>query len=288
MKVSYFREMKNHHLVVTAGEYLCPQYQIKMVQKNDIRGLIRPEMRQMDDAVEYDYLITGCQSLRAFCEAVPLSGKILRVLVEGLCGVIEELERYMIEGDYLSLQPEFIYLKRDEGEICQARFCLFPFQTQSIEEQVRELLKVILNEVDYQEKSAVDLAYELFQEASQETIDWGKLRQLVLDLQLGETGRSGIDSVASASQKSDSQPSVSQMPSDTEVIESEMILQKKIADRKKMFPAAVRTEEILWIDEGQQTKVRHRKNAEKKYFGKREITLPEHGKKGILKAIGRG
>ena len=31
MKVSYFREMREHHLVITDGEYICPDYQIKMV-----------------------------------------------------------------------------------------------------------------------------------------------------------------------------------------------------------------------------------------------------------------
>lgn len=179
MKVNYFREMKEHHMVIAAGAHQCPDYQMNMMKGNSVPGLFVPVIRQMNGEILYDYSITGCQSLQTFTELAPISEQVLTVLVKSLNSVLEEMERYLVDGDYLALRPEFIYLEVCGGEVQQVNFCFFPFLAQTAEEQMRELLKYVLNEVDYQEKSAVNLAYELFQQASQEDFLIKQLSQIV-------------------------------------------------------------------------------------------------------------
>lgn len=168
MKVSYFREMREHHMVIASGECQCPEYQMKMVQRNPIKGLHVPVIRHMNGEVLYDYSITGCHSLQTLTELAPISKQLLVALIEELNQVLEELEQYLVDGNYLALRPEFIYLEKWNRENVRVKYCFFPFQAAAPEEQMRELLKYVLNEVDYQEKPAVNLAYELFQQASQE------------------------------------------------------------------------------------------------------------------------
>ena len=193
MKVNYFRERKEHHMVIAAGECKCPVYQMRMMEENSVDKLIVPVVRQMNGDVLYDYLITGCQSLQTYAELSPISGQVLTELVKTLNWVLEEMERYLVDGDYLALRPEFIYLKV-KGEVVQeVRFCFFPFYGQTAEEQMRELLKYVLNEVDYQEKTAVNLAYGLFQQSQQEDFLIKQLNQLVED--------SEVDSAVSEKQE---------------------------------------------------------------------------------------
>lgn len=181
MKVNYFRERKEHHMVIAAGEYKCPVYQMRMMEENSVKKLIVPVVRQMNGDVLYDYSITGCQSLQTYAELSPISGQVLAVLVKTLNRVLEEMEQYLVDGDYLALRPEFIYLKVKGDTVQEVRFCFFPFYGQAAEDQMKELLKYVLNEVDYQEKAAVDLAYELFQQSQQEDFLIRQLKRLVED-----------------------------------------------------------------------------------------------------------
>ena len=178
MKVSYFRAMREHHLVISSGERKCPEYQLEMLTYNAIRGLLTPSVQVADGETLYDYTITGLRSLQSCVEETPLSAKTLGTLMRHLCGLMEELERYLLDGDYLAIRPEFIFLKKTEEEIDNVYCCFFPFQAEEPENQLRELLKYILNEVDYQEKRAVDLAYSLFQESVQEGFS-ANLRQKI-------------------------------------------------------------------------------------------------------------
>ena len=181
MKVNYFRERKEHHIVIAAGECKCPAYQMRMMEENSINELVVPVVRQMNGDGLYDYSITGCQSLQTYAELSPISGQVLAVLVKTLNRVLEEMERYLVDGDYLVLRPEFIYLKVKGEAVQEVRFCFFPFYGQAAEDQMRELLKYVLNEVDYQEKAAVELAYELFHQSQQEDFLIRQLKRLVED-----------------------------------------------------------------------------------------------------------
>jgi len=108
MRANYFREMKHHHLMIAAGEVRLMDYQAKMIKENEINGLICPVIRQSNNRTEYDYLITGWQSLQTFVENEPLSEEVLRVLVGDLCTLLDEMDRFLVDGDYLCLRPEYI------------------------------------------------------------------------------------------------------------------------------------------------------------------------------------
>lgn len=267
MKVNYFREMRNHHLVVTAGACQCADYQMKMIRQNEIRGLLCPAMRQIDGETEYDYLITGCQSLQTFVETAPVSAKVLSVLVNGLCAILDELDRYLLDGEYLSLRPEYIYLERSGEEITGVKYCIFPFQSRLLEEQIRELFKYMINEVDYQDKEAVRVAYELFQAASQDSVDPVELGRLVGTLKKETEMGTGI---------------VAETPVETETGRGPEL---STSAQKENSLAAVPSEEILWVDDSRKKKIKNRKPVDRMLPGKCEIVLPETGKKSILKMI---
>lgn len=282
MRVSYFREMREHHLVITDTECICPDYQIKMVQENEIIGLFRPAMCRVNEETEYDYSITGFQSLQTFAEGEPISGKVLGLLVEKLCQLLEEMERYLIDGEYLALRPEFIYLKRDREAIIDVSYCFFPFREQALEEQLRELFKFITNEVDYQEKEAVDLAYELYQAVLQEPVDFSELLRTARRL-TGEREKEAED--------------VKEWSAESEMglaVEKEVLGKyERTAEEMKVaraaggnYPAVISAEEILWVDE-RVMENKPQKRLNRKSTENREITLPDQRKKSILGLISR-
>ena len=274
MKVSYFREMKHHHLMITAGEVLLMDYQAKMIKENEIDGLICPVIRQSNDRTEYDYLITGWQSLQTFAEAQPLSEELLRVVVNDLCVLLEELDRFMIDGSYLCLQPEYIYLEKKGDTPVKVRYCLFPFRKGSFEEQARELFKYMINEVDYQEQAAVTLAYELFQ-AVQEGIVPSVLKEM--------TGRNVLTETETRIKEETPnivEETVREKPVSGKVISGKVISGKVVSvnlgSEKLVSGKPVGQEEILWVD--------NLYPSERKK-GKSQNLLPVKEKRGIISLI---
>lgn len=258
MKVSYFREMKEHHLMITAGEVRLADYQMRMLRGNVINGLICPTVRKSDDCTEYDYLITGWLSLQTFVENEPLSEEVLRALVRDLCILMEEMDRFLVDGDYLSLRPEHIYLEKRGDHPIKVRYCLFPFYENSFEEQIRELFKYVINEVDYQDQSAVTLAYDLFQSVQ------GEIEPSVLKGMVREA-----------------------KGSDNEVITAKE--QIKVIDGTRDEGIGI-TEEILWAEttypkEKKKQGRANKRDEDRKTSAQSEIVLPAVGKRGIIGLI---
>ncbi len=307
MKVNYFREMKTHHLVITAENCLCPDYQMKMLQNNEIEGLLRPFVRQVDGDLEYDYLITGYRSLQTTAESESLSGALIGALVEQLCRLLEEMERYMIDGEYLALRPEFIYLEQTNEGVGNIRYCFFPFQASDWDKQMKDLMKFVINEMDYREKQAVNPVYELFEEASREMIDLSEMKKTagLLRKKISETeekeGNNEGDKEGDADEDAKGKnmgESIWEMKESGEADKTVRGERKGRAGRtepgrnEKAYPVVLRSEDILWMDGFGKYEAEKRKRQRRKSRGgnpdeRREIALPGNRKKSILEVIGR-
>lgn len=251
MKVNYFRERKEHHMVIAAGEYQCPVYQMRMMEENSINGLIVPVVRRMNGEVLYDYSITECQSLQTYAELSPISGQVLAALIRTLNRVLAEMERYLVDGDYLALRPEFIYLKVKGQAVQEVKFCFFPFYGQGAEDQMKEVLKYVLNEVDYQEKKAVNLAYELFQQSQQEDFLIKQLNQLVEENVIDQDVSEKQELLVEKAEVFSAQPvSCAEMKRFDDNVLSKEQKSEGVRARKRLFPGRIgkRDREIVLSD----------------------------------------
>lgn len=273
MKVNYFREMKEHHMVITAGEYQCPEYQMKMVLQNPMEGVVIPVMRQMDGETLYDYCITGCQSVKAYTQTTPVQEELLRVLIETLADVIDRMESYMVDGNYLSLDPEFIFMEGGKDEKIRIKFCFFPFLGSVLTEEIRELLKYGINEVDYQDKAAVKLAYDLYQEAYQEPFQIRNLYAKVGNTRSAIAGEGqGAEGQRVKGQRVEGQRAEGQRPEEQELIDERgQWRTEQEGQGADCVKAPDGKDEILWADDwAEQRKSGRRRLWQGLFAGKRK------------------
>ena len=59
MKISYQREFKHNYLIIDTTELLWQGYECHMMAQNQIDGILRFQIRQMDDGVRFYYEITA-------------------------------------------------------------------------------------------------------------------------------------------------------------------------------------------------------------------------------------
>ncbi len=171
MEVSYRRELDHNYLVLEEKEFQ-ENYQINMLLKNRIPGFLECRMTRVDRTASFYYEITSRQNLRLVLERKRLSLTEMIRLLEGLEQAAQTCEEYLLDGERILLQPDFIYLDPDEWKIW---VCFYPFKKQELGSQLLGLAEYLLDHLDRQDSGAVTLGYEFYRMAGEENPSIRKL-----------------------------------------------------------------------------------------------------------------
>lgn len=165
MKVSFRREMRHNYMIIEPEELLCQNYECQMLEQNKVSGLLRFQIRLTDGNRLYYYEISSRQPLDRLLEGKSLSYGEIKSLVTGIAGVLDQMERYLLQESSILLTPEYIYV---EPESFRVWLCLVPGLGCNFPEAYGKLLEYILGKVDHQDKEGVVLAYGIYQATRKE------------------------------------------------------------------------------------------------------------------------
>lgn len=163
MKVTYKRELEQNYLVIEQEEFK-EQYQVEMLVRNRIPGLLHCRLSLIDRKALFYYEITSRQNLRLVLERKRLSAEELHLLLGGLLAAVQTCSEYLLDTSRIFLNPDYIYLEPDSWQIS---FCFFPFCEQDIQEELLGLAEYLLDRLDRQDQRAVALGYEFYRMAGE-------------------------------------------------------------------------------------------------------------------------
>lgn len=175
MEARYKRELNHNYLIIAMDEE-DSNYQLKMLLNNQIEGLLEIWMKQVDGKREFYYEISSKQPLSRLLERKRLSAAEVRELILSLTAVLKRVEEYLLPAKQLVLSADYIYV---EPETFQFYYCCLPGYEDGGAAAVAELVKYMLDRVDYQEAEAVSLIYRLYQEAAKENFKMETLAGLL-------------------------------------------------------------------------------------------------------------
>ena len=164
IKVSYKREL-DHNYLILEQEVFQDNYQVGMLVKNKIPGLLECSLNRIDKKADIYYEITSRQNLRLVLERKRLNGAELEALLEGLMKTAGSCEEYLLDTQTLLLDPDYIYLDPDTWKIF---FCLFPFYEGNMGNGLLDLAEYLLDRLDKQDPEAVALGYDFYRMAGEE------------------------------------------------------------------------------------------------------------------------
>lgn len=169
MKAYYKNDLKRAYLILEGAEDEEADYQTYMLAENDISGLLKTDIRYIDNRMQYYYDISGKVSLKAIHEKVKLSYKEMKELTESLLQTIKTIRKYMLDGDCLLLEPEYIFCEKEKFF-----FCYYPQCGTELKTGFHKLTEYFVSEVDYQEQDGVHFAYRMHKETMEEnySIEW--------------------------------------------------------------------------------------------------------------------
>ena len=163
MNLYYKNNLKAAYLVIEGSEEENEDYQIEMLQENKIPGLLPMHVRYVDNRSDYYYEISGMQSLQAKYEKEKLEFLHMKRMIHDLLNAMQEAKRYMLDGEKILLDPEYIFCEKETFW-----FVYYPSCEQNIKEEFHRLTEFFVREVDYQDKEGVHLAYTLHKSTMEE------------------------------------------------------------------------------------------------------------------------
>lgn len=163
MKACYKNDLKRAYLILEGVENTEEDYQIYMLKENAIPGLLKTDLRYVDNISQYYYDISGKVSLKAVHEKAKLSYEEMKRLVSSLLAAIKTLRKFMLEGNCLLLDPEYIFCEKD-----QFFFCYYPHCESELKTEFHKLTEYFVSEVDYKDKDGVHFAYSMHKATMEE------------------------------------------------------------------------------------------------------------------------
>lgn len=176
MKSYYKNDLKRAYLILEGEEKEAEDYQIHMLRENEISGILKTDVRYVDNRCHYHYDISGKTSFRAIYEKTHLTGDDIKRLVKALMHTIQTLQKFMLDGSSLLLDPEYIYCENEE-----VFFCYYPSCRQNMCEEFHKLTEYFVREVEYKDEDGVRFAYTLHKATMEDNYSIEKIMQTLDD-----------------------------------------------------------------------------------------------------------
>lgn len=190
MKTSYQRELKRNYLIVeteTSEGQGEPPFEQKMLEQNQIDGILRFQVRQKDEEVRFFYEITSKQPLSRLLEGQTIQAEQIRTLVFGIARSLDHMEQYLLSEKSVLLDPEYLYV---DPESLKVWLCLVPGMECDFPEDYSRFLEYLLGKVDHRDKESVVLAYGLYQETRKENYGMADILRLAQQkIEVNHAGR---------------------------------------------------------------------------------------------------
>lgn len=178
MKVTFKRNMSCNYAVLQVENRLKDDYQTHILLENQVPGLLPCKLQRIDGKEYLYYDITGSQSLGNLYEKGKFNQQILKELFLEVVNILEKLDEYLMNRDFLLLDPMYVYKNLDNNAYS---FFWFPEQENTIEQEFCCLTEYILPKINHQDKRAVAIGYGMHKFAVESRIQPDCLRRLIYE-----------------------------------------------------------------------------------------------------------
>ncbi|MCR4850707.1 MAG: FHA domain-containing protein [Lachnospiraceae bacterium] len=156
MKTSYIRDFKHNYLVIHDDRVISDDYEIRMLGRNRIEGLLSCDMRMINGEGFLYYDISSKHVMKSVFSEEIIGFEMIRALFISLIGLCSRMEKYLLYDDGLILDPEYIYYDIESKEFS----FLYYKSDQSGKPGV--LFEFLTEHLDNDDFSAVEAVYQMY------------------------------------------------------------------------------------------------------------------------------
>lgn len=160
LQVEYRHDIQKNYLVVQGREE--EHYMLHMLAGKYIQGFLPLEIREWNNEKEYYYDITGKESISQISNQGKWKGYKIKRCISQILTEIGKCREYLLNPDNLVLDADYIYIDTQSKEVS---LCYVQDYNIKINEQLTGLFSYFMNVVDYQDKEAVQVVYQLYEKS---------------------------------------------------------------------------------------------------------------------------
>jgi hypothetical protein len=172
LHAEYIRDMHSNFVVLKGIEGKTTSYGSRMILHNNIPGLLKMELRSIDNMDLFYYDVTSKKSLAAVWENKSLNYYELKHIVTDILKTLQKSEDYLLSENDFIIDPNYIFLDTDSQNIL---LCHLVGRDENMKEQLNRLMEYLMNKVDYKDEAAVVLIYALYKESKETDCTFEKL-----------------------------------------------------------------------------------------------------------------
>ena len=164
MEITYERGINGTYMILPGQSDMDVGYAKRMILENPIRGFLPIAQRCHEDGTSYEYKVSSLISMAEYLEHHPLRSTVLKQWIFTFCQAVTEMEEYLLTEEYLWLSPETVFLQGSETDPFHGNFyfCLYPDIRQDTKEDLRQLVKYLMERTDPADEVCARMCYELY------------------------------------------------------------------------------------------------------------------------------
>lgn len=221
IQIEYETNLSQAFFRVTVEEPYIEDYQIPMLQRNPIDGILSVEGCGVNGGSCYTYGVGGCISMSDLYIKTSMKKQDIQELVDRLLEIIEALQQHMLNPDCLMLEPEYLFRRAGKWW-----FCYLPGRKKKLTQSFHELSEYFVKTLDYEDVEGIFLAYELHKATLQEKYD---LKSIMEEYEIHEEERKKEEKM----EKSQEFGNVFTLSDEEEYVEEEYQLKKQFHEKWK-------------------------------------------------------
>ncbi len=157
---------RNNYLIIDARDATYTQmqsmYMLRMLEENDIRGLLNLHVHRQGRDMFFYYDISGEISFDKYITQVSADIELIRGLILDIIYVVNRAEAYLLPASGLYMNINAIYIDRMDKS---KGFCYIPGFEGSFFRDLAECLSQLMSLVDHRDRDMVSYIYRIYQEA---------------------------------------------------------------------------------------------------------------------------
>lgn len=157
--LEYRNDLNECSFTLSEKNYIESPYKLIMLEKNQIPGLLPVRIGLVDEYTQFCYNVKSKNSLTSELKKQKVSYDMLEKLRKGLLRISQSLSEYLLDIGGLLINSDFIYL---EDETKEFFFCYFPGSKVDSHIEIRNLMELIIKEIDHTDEKATFLGYQMY------------------------------------------------------------------------------------------------------------------------------
>lgn len=146
--------LNNNYMVIKGQKEDYSSLTDRMFQENNIPGFLSFELRKIEGDNYFYYEISGKKAISKLFQKRKISAAELQQILERISAILSESEQYLLDIKKIVFHPGYIYSDFDVRKI----FLLY-YPDYEQENSLDTLGEFFIENVDYQDREAVELAY---------------------------------------------------------------------------------------------------------------------------------